>query len=69
MTKIQVPITKHKFDLEDRTLEFSKMVVNLLKQLPRNTVNFELTSQTIRSVGSIGANYREANDALGRKDI
>lgn len=69
MTKIQVPITKQKFDLEERTLEFSKKVVNLLRRLSRNVVNFELTSQTIRSVGSIGANYREANDALSRKDF
>jgi len=58
-----------KFDLEQRTLEFSKKVIDLIRRLPKNTVNFELSSQVIRSAGSVGANYREANEALGRKDF
>lgn len=58
-----------KFDLEERTLEFSKKVIDLIKRLPKNTVNFELSSQVIRSAGSVGANYREANEALGKKDF
>lgn len=61
--------TAHNFDLEDRTLEFAKKVIDLLKQLPHNNINLEITSQTIRSAGSVGANYREANDALGKKDF
>lgn len=61
--------TDKRFDLEDRTLNFAKKVINLLSKLPKNTINFELTSQTIRSSGSIGANYREANDSLGKKDF
>lgn len=59
----------HKFDLEDRTLEFTKKIIDLLKQLQRSSINLEMTSQTIRSAGSVGANYREANDALGKKDF
>ena len=58
-----------KFDLEDRTLVFTKKVIDLLKQLPRNQINLEMISQLIRSAGSVGANYREANDALGKKDF
>lgn len=58
-----------KYDLEDRTLEFSKRAIRLCKKLPRNTINIELISQLIRSAGSVGANYREANEALGRKDF
>ena len=58
-----------KFDLEERTLEFAKRIIDLIKRLPKNTVNFEMSSQVIRSAGSIGANYREANEALGRKDF
>lgn len=58
-----------KFDLEERTLNFCKKIINLIRSLPKNTVNFELTSQLIRSSGSIGANYREANDALSKKDF
>ena len=58
-----------KFDLEERTTEFAKKVINLCKILPRNTINIPLISQIVRSAGSIGANYREANDALGKKDF
>ncbi|MDP2971109.1 MAG: four helix bundle protein [Deltaproteobacteria bacterium] len=63
------PITKHCFDLEKRTLEFSKNVIRLCKQLPKNVINNELIGQLIRASGSIGANYREANDALSKKDF
>ncbi|MEF3692351.1 MAG: four helix bundle protein [Candidatus Moraniibacteriota bacterium] len=59
----------HKFDLEDRTLEFAKRIIRMCKVLPSNTVNFKLIDQIIRSAGSIGANYREANDSLSKKDF
>ena len=67
MTNDQV--SKKKFDLEDRTLEFAKRVVRMCKELPVNPVNDKLVDQVIRSAGSVGANYREANDALGSKDF
>lgn len=57
------------FDLEDRTLEFAKRIIRMCKDLPNNTVNFKLIDQIIRSAGSIGANYREANDSLSKKDF
>ena len=63
------PITKHCFDLEKRTLEFSKNVIRLCKKLHKNVINNELIGQLIDSSGSIGANYREANDALSKKDF
>jgi len=59
----------HKFDLEDRTLDFAKQIIRLCKTLTNNTVNFKLVDQIIRSAGSVGANYREANDCLGKKDF
>ncbi|HBI16978.1 MAG: hypothetical protein UR60_C0022G0018 [Candidatus Moranbacteria bacterium GW2011_GWF2_34_56] len=62
-------IKNHKFDLEDRTLEFAKRIIRMCKVLPNNTVNFKLIDQIIRSAGSIGANYREANDSLSKKDF
>lgn len=58
-----------KFDLEGRTLDFAKKIIRLCKVLPNNTVNFKLVDQLVRSAGSIGANYREANDCLGKKDF
>ena len=64
---LQPSITKHNFDLEERTLEFAKKVIRLCKKLPLNTINKEIVKQLIRSSGSVGANYREANDALSKK--
>ncbi len=58
-----------KFDLEERTLNFAKKVIDLVRKLPKNSINFELISQIVRSSGSVGANYREANEALGKKDF
>lgn len=58
-----------KFDLEERSTDFAKRVIRLCKALPRNIINEKIISQLIRSSGSIGANYREANDSLGKKDF
>lgn len=58
-----------KFDLEERTTEFAKRVIRLCKALPRNSMNNRLIGQAVGSSGSVGANYREANDALGKKDF
>jgi len=60
---------KPKFDLEERTLEYAKKVIRLCKKIPRSPINNRLIDQIIGSSGSIGANYREANDSLGRKDF
>lgn len=57
------------FDLEDRTTEFAKRVIRLCKALPKNSINNRLISQVVGSAGSVGANYREANDSLGKKDF
>jgi len=57
------------YDLEERTLEFAKRIIRMCKALPCNTVNYKLMDQIIRSGGSVGANYREANDSLGKKDF
>ena len=59
----------HKFDLEDRTTEFAKRVVRLCRSLPKDSINNRLSGQAVGSAGSVGANYREANDALGKKDF
>jgi len=58
-----------KYDLEERTEQFTKNVVQLCKKLSKNTINFELISQVVRASGSVGANYIEANEALSKKDF
>ena len=60
---------KKQFDLEERTTEFAKRVVKMCISLPKNSVNNRLAGQATGSAGSVGANYREANDALGKKDL
>lgn len=61
---------KNKYrDLEERTTEFAKCVIRLCKSLPYDRINNRLVDQIIRSSGSVGANYREANEALGKKDF
>jgi four helix bundle protein len=65
----QSPIIRHNFDLEERTLKFAKAVIRLCKQLPQRIINKELIPQLIRASGSVGANYREGNDALSKKDF
>ncbi|MCG2700809.1 four helix bundle protein [Candidatus Parcubacteria bacterium] len=57
------------YDLEDRTTEFAKRVIRLCRALPKDPINNRLTGQAVGSAGSVGANYREANDALGKKDF
>jgi len=57
------------FDLEERTTKFAVEVVKLCRKLPKDSINSRLTGQAVGSAGSVGANYREANDALGKKDF
>ena len=68
MINDQTPKSKH-FNLETRTLIYAKNIIHLCQSLPKNTINFRLIDQLVRSAGSIGANYREANDSLGKKDF
>ena len=58
-----------KYDLEDRTFEFAKNITLYVKQLPRNISNLEYGRQVVDASGSVGANYIEANEALGKKDF
>ena len=60
---------KKTFDLERRTTEFAKRVIRLCRALPKDAINNRITGQAVGSAGSVGANYREANDALGKKDF
>ncbi len=58
-----------RFDLEDRTLLFARDVRSFISQLPKTTAYFEDGKQVVRSSGSVGANYLEANESLSKKDF
>ncbi len=57
------------YDLEERTFQFAKSIRDFVKKLPKTSANIEDGKQLIRSSGSVGANYIEANDSLGKKDF
>lgn len=57
------------YNLEERTTEFAKRIIRLCGELSKNEINKPLISQIIRSAGSVGANYIEANDALVDRDF
>ena len=50
-----------KYDLEDRTLAYAQRVIAFIAKLPRSLANGEIARQLVRSAGSVGANYIEAN--------
>jgi len=63
-------ILNHKqYDLEERTLNFAKKIIEFTNKLPRTIANIEIIKQLIRASGSIGANYIEANESLSKKDF
>jgi len=57
------------FDLEDRTLAFARKVRGFVKKLSKTAANLEDGRQLIKASGSVGANYIEANESLGKKDF
>lgn len=57
------------YDLEDRTEKFAKEVREFVGNLPHTLTNTDDMRQLLRSSGSIGANYIEANESLGKKDF
>ncbi len=56
------------FDLEERTYLFAKDCRVYIQKLPKTISNIEDGKQVVRSSGSVGANYIEANEKLGDKD-
>lgn len=56
-------------DLHERTFAFAAHTRSLVRALPRTISNIEDAKQLIRSSGSVGANYIESNEGLGKKDF
>jgi four helix bundle protein len=67
MTKISS--NKPVYDLEERTFQFAKAVRLFVKTLPKTIANIEDSKQLLKASGSVGANYREANESLSKKDF
>lgn len=60
---------KQRFDLGERTERFALSVRVFVAKLEKTTWNIEDGKQLIRSSGSVGANYIEADESLSRKDF
>jgi len=57
------------YDLEERTFLFAKRVREFVRKIQKDSANIEDSKQLVRSSGSVGANYIEANEALSKKDF
>jgi len=57
------------FNLEKRTTRFGSNIIKFCRTLKPDHICKSLISQLVRSSTSIGANYREANNACSKKDF
>ena len=55
-------------ELEDRFFSYAKCVRDFCQKLKWNTINLVYIRQLIRASSTIGANYLEASDDLGKND-
>lgn len=62
-------LNRPKNDLEERTVRFAQNVRAFVRKVPKNIISLEDSKQLIRSSGSVGANYIEANESLSKKDF
>jgi len=62
-------VAKKVYDLEDRTYQFALNCRFLVNKLTKTVSNIEDCKQLVKSSGSVGANYIEANESLSKKDF
>ena len=58
-----------RYDLEERTEQFAGDVAIICNKLLKTISNNEHAKQIVRSSGSVGANYIEANESFSKKDF
>ena len=63
-----IPIKK-KYDIHDRIYKFIVEVIKLVNSLPKNSSNYVIINQILRSATSMGANDQEADGTLTKKDF
>ena len=59
----------NKFNLEERLIEFSVLIIEIVKEMPNSKAGNHLSGQLIRSVTSVSLNYGEAQSGESRKDF
>ena len=60
---------KHKYDLEDRLLEYSSGIIKIVEKLPKSRTGNHVAGQLLRSGTSPYANHGEAQAAESAKDF
>ena len=58
-----------KFDLEDRLVNFSVLIIEIANEMPNTKAGNHLATQIIRSGTSASLNYGEAQSGESRKDF
>ena len=59
----------NKYDLEERLIRFSVLIIELSKAMTKSYVGQHLSKQIIRSGTSVSLNYGEAQSGESRKDF
>ena len=59
----------NKFDLEERLIDFSVLIIEITKEMPSNYASNHLAKQLLRSGTSVSLNYGEAQSGESRRDF
>ena len=60
---------KKKFDLEERLIRFSVLIIKISESMPKTRAGNHLSGQLVRSGTSASLNYGEAQAGESRKDF
>jgi len=69
MFKIQLQVEKQKYDLEDRLVNFSCRMIDVVEALPDSRAGNYIAGQLIKSCNSPAFNYGEVQAAESRSDF
>ncbi len=59
----------NKFDLEERLIDFSVLIIEIVNEMPNSKAGNQLSGQLVRSGTSVSLNYGEAQSGESRKDF
>ncbi len=59
----------NKFDLEDRMVDFSVLIIEIVNEMPKSKAGNHLAGQLVRSGTSVSLNYGEAQSGESRRDF
>jgi four helix bundle protein len=58
-----------RFDLEERLISFSTLIIKIVNKMPTDKVGGHLSGQLVRSGTSVSLNYGEAQSGESRRDF